>query len=160
MLANGGAYSKQTSLCKARAWQKMPHRIFARNVPKITSHSGLKRRPDAPEPTFAMDMSTKPQIADSAAAHNPGEAVADGAPKPVRLKFMGREFGLPRSRLTRTALGGGLIVLGIFGFLPVVGFWMIPLGALILSYDFAGFRRLRRRIAVWWGLRRAQRVRK
>lgn len=107
-----------------------------------------------------MDMSTKPQIADSAGAHDSGARAGGSAPKPVRMKFMGREFGLPRSRVTRTALGGGLIVLGIFGFLPVVGFWMIPLGALILSYDFAGFRRLRRRIAVWWGLRRAQRVRK
>ena len=79
--------------------------------------------------------------------------------RPVRLRFLGREIALPRSRLLRTALGVGLMILGTLGFLPVLGFWMIPLGALILSYDFASIRRLRRRLVVWWGQRRARRVR-
>ena len=81
------------------------------------------------------------------------------AMKPVRLRFLGREVALPRSRLARTVLGVGLMLLGTLGFLPVLGFWMIPLGALILSYDFAAFRRLRRRIVLWWGQRRARRAR-
>jgi hypothetical protein len=46
------------------------------------------------------------------------------------------------------------MVLGCFGFLPVLGFWMIPLGLLILSYEFARVRRWRRRAAVWWERRR------
>jgi hypothetical protein len=29
----------------------------------------------------------------------------------------------------------GLIVGGVFGFLPVLGFWMIPLGLLLLAQD-------------------------
>jgi len=46
------------------------------------------------------------------------------------------------------------VILGIFGFLPVLGFWMIPLGLLVLSYEFAAVRRGRRRLQVWWEKRR------
>ena len=42
---------------------------------------------------------------------------------------------------------------GFVGFLPVLGFWMIPLGLIILSIDFKPIRRLRRRVDVWWGRR-------
>jgi hypothetical protein len=81
---------------------------------------------------------------------------AAGAPEPppIRMRLMGREYSLPQSRLLRTALGVGLIVLGILGFLPVLGFWMVPLGLLVLSYDIATIRRMRRRLAVRWGKRR------
>ena len=75
-------------------------------------------------------------------------------PPPIRMRLMGREFSLPRSRLLRTAFGVGLILLGILGFLPVLGFWMVPLGLLVLSYDISVIRRLRRRLAVRWGKRR------
>lgn len=61
---------------------------------------------------------------------------------------------MPRSRLLRIALGLVLILLGCFGFLPILGFWMIPFGFLVLSYDIAVIRRYRRRIAIWWGRRR------
>jgi len=51
-------------------------------------------------------------------------------------------------------LGVLLIIGGILGFLPVLGFWMIPLGLIILSQDFASVRRFRRRWTVkltrWW----------
>lgn len=60
---------------------------------------------------------------------------------------------LPRSRLLRIALGILFIVFGIFGFLPVLGFWMIPLGLLILSGDIPRVRRWRRRFAVWFSRR-------
>ena len=72
-----------------------------------------------------------------------------------RISIFGREFRMPRSRLARIIIGVVLIVLGIFGFLPVLGFWMIPLGLLILSYEFATVRRWRRRFVVWWQRRRA-----
>jgi hypothetical protein len=36
------------------------------------------------------------------------------------------------------------------GFLPVIGFWMIPLGLIVLSIDLPWARRGRRRIAVWF----------
>ena len=37
----------------------------------------------------------------------------------------------------RSLLGLVLIVGGFFGFLPILGFWMIPLGAAIISIDVA-----------------------
>ena len=77
------------------------------------------------------------------------------SPEPRRIiSLFGREFGMPRSRLSRIALGIGLIVGGVLGFLPVLGFWMIPLGLLVLSYEFALIRRRRRRLIVWWERRK------
>ena len=35
----------------------------------------------------------------------------------------------------RTVLGLLLVVGGAFGFLPVLGFWMIPLGILVIGLD-------------------------
>lgn len=61
---------------------------------------------------------------------------------------------LPQSRLARMAIGFLLIVGGCLGFLPILGFWMIPLGFIVLSHDLAIARRMRRRISVWWHRRR------
>ena len=52
---------------------------------------------------------------------------------------------MPHSRRKRVAIGVALIFFGFLGFLPVLGFWMIPLGVLVLSYEFAFVRRFRRR---------------
>ncbi|MEQ1953612.1 hypothetical protein [Mesorhizobium sp. CN2-181] len=68
--------------------------------------------------------------------------------------MFGRAFRMPRSRALRVAIGVLLTFLGLLGFLPVLGFWMIPLGLLVLSYEFATVRRLRRRSVVWWERRR------
>ena len=47
----------------------------------------------------------------------------------------------------RTLLGIVLIVAGFFGFLPILGFWMIPLGAAFIALDIPPMRRrLRRRL--------------
>ncbi len=74
-----------------------------------------------------------------------------GEPSPPRkITVFRREFAMPRSRRARIVIGVGLVVLGLFGFLPVLGFWMIPLGLLVLSHEFALVRRWRRRLAVWW----------
>jgi hypothetical protein len=73
------------------------------------------------------------------------------------IKMLGREMTMPRSRRARIGIGIGLTVLGLFGFLPILGFWMIPLGILILSYEYAVVRRARRRTALWWGRRRGRR---
>ncbi len=75
-------------------------------------------------------------------------------PMSTKIKLGNRVFHLPRSRLVRLVVGLLLIVGGLFGFLPVLGFWMIPLGLLILSVDLAIVRRYRRRFEVWWGRRR------
>jgi hypothetical protein len=58
----------------------------------------------------------------------------------------------------RKSAGISLVIGGVLGFLPVLGYWMFPLGLALLSVDSPKARRLYRRIYVWWG-RQAQRVR-
>ena len=79
------------------------------------------------------------------------------AGKPRTLSIFGRQFAMPRSRLARIVIGVLLVVGGCLGFLPVLGFWMIPLGLLVLSYEFATVRRWRRRTEIWWAERRGRR---
>ncbi len=74
-----------------------------------------------------------------------------------KIHLLGRAFPLPRSRPVRMAIGSLLVAFGIFGFLPVLGFWMVPLGVLVLSHDLAWARRYRRRFEVWWEKRRRRR---
>lgn len=69
------------------------------------------------------------------------------------VKFAGKSFSLPRSQAARIGLGALFVLGGIVGFLPVVGFWMIPVGLIILSYDVPAIRRQTRRFSVWWGRR-------
>ncbi len=65
--------------------------------------------------------------------------------KPVTI--LGRRFSVPQSRLGRLGLGWALIAGGILGFLPILGFWMIPLGLFVLSVDSPMLRRQRRLLA-------------
>jgi purine-cytosine permease-like protein len=82
---------------------------------------------------------------------NPQEVPPAKKPRSIRLwKY---EIALPASRIARIVLGIVLIVGGFLGFLPVLGFWMIPLGIIVLSVDFHPIRRLRRRFDVHWGRR-------
>ena len=67
----------------------------------------------------------------------------------MKIRILNREFGLPASRIARRTLGCLLIFGGILGFLPILGFWMIPLGLLVLSVDSPLVRRGRRRTEVW-----------
>jgi len=53
-------------------------------------------------------------------------------------------------RAFRIVLGLALIVSGIFGFLPILGFWMIPLGLLVMSFDVPWVRDLWRRARAGW----------
>ncbi|MBB4297374.1 hypothetical protein GGE23_001726 [Rhizobium leguminosarum] len=71
-----------------------------------------------------------------------------------RLMLGSFSIGMPRSRIARMAIGVALILCGLLGFLPILGFWMLPLGFLVLSHDLPVARRLRRRLAVWWHRRR------
>jgi purine-cytosine permease-like protein len=65
---------------------------------------------------------------------------------------------VPRSRTLRVILGVALVLGGMVGFLPILGFWMIPLGLIVLSIDFHPIRRLRRRAEVWWAKRRRKKA--
>ena len=41
----------------------------------------------------------------------------------------------------RTLIGALLMVGGVFGFLPILGFWMFPLGLAFVALDFPPARR-------------------
>ena len=88
-----------------------------------------------------------------------GQTGEQPAERQQRITIFGRSFTMPRSRLARIVIGSLLVFFGFLGFLPVLGFWMIPLGLLVLSYEFATVRRWRRRSEVWWADRRGRRSR-
>jgi hypothetical protein len=73
------------------------------------------------------------------------------------LKFGSQRFPLPANRAARIAFGVALLIGGVLGFLPVLGFWMIPLGLLVLSVDVPAVRRFRRRAEVRYGRWRQRR---
>lgn len=63
---------------------------------------------------------------------------------------------LPRSRWIRLVLGVLFLGGGLLGFLPIVGFWMIPIGLALLGSDLPAVRRFNRRMMVRWGRWREQ----
>jgi hypothetical protein len=69
------------------------------------------------------------------------------------VRIGGYRLPLPRSRLLRIVIGVLLVIGGLFAILPVLGFWMVPLGLLVLSIDIPRVRRWRRRFAVWFSRR-------
>ena len=69
----------------------------------------------------------------------------------------------PSASWVRVPLGILLVAGGLLGFLPVLGFWMVPLGLLLLALDVALLRRPTARVMVtgeqlWGRLRRARRA--
>jgi len=66
----------------------------------------------------------------------------------------------PGSKWLRIPLGGLLVVFGCFGFLPILGFWMVPVGALLLAEDFPVVRRPTVRaieaVQRWWERRQGR----
>jgi hypothetical protein len=58
--------------------------------------------------------------------------------------FLGKRIPVPGNLFLRVALGLLAVAGGFLGFLPILGFWMLPLGLLILSIDFPPVRRFRR----------------
>jgi hypothetical protein len=58
-----------------------------------------------------------------------------------KANFAGYKISLPGHPLLRILLGLVLIVGGVLGFLPILGFWMVPLGLVILSVDLPPVRR-------------------
>jgi hypothetical protein len=68
-----------------------------------------------------------------------------------KVTFVGYAFHAPNHPVIRMLLGIILVIFGCFGFLPILGFWMIPLGLVILSIDIPLIRRCRRRSTVRLG---------
>ncbi|MFO1121186.1 MAG: hypothetical protein U1F47_02515 [Hyphomicrobiales bacterium] len=69
-----------------------------------------------------------------------------------RVKVAGYTLKLPRHPVLRMGMGGLLLCGGFLGFLPVLGFWMVPLGLVILSVDLPAVRRWTRILNVRLGL--------
>ena len=65
-----------------------------------------------------------------------------------------RTLKTSENHLLRKAIGVLLVIGGLLGFLPVLGFWMLPLGIALLAVDYPIVRRVWRRTVVWWGRRR------
>ncbi|MGP4803809.1 PGPGW domain-containing protein [Agrobacterium cavarae] len=78
-------------------------------------------------------------------------------PKTGRLHMGKWSVAMPRSRIGRIVIGTVLVIGGLLGFLPVLGFWMVPLGLLVLSQDLRFVRRKRRQLAIWWEHRKRAR---
>jgi hypothetical protein len=80
----------------------------------------------------------------------------------AKVRFGSKSYDLPGNRIARIALGVFLVVLGLLGFLPFLGFWMVPLGLIVLSADIPAVRRMNRRVSVaatrWWTGRKARRA--
>lgn len=75
------------------------------------------------------------------------------------VRLGSRKIQVPGSPVLRLVIGILLLIGGLLGFLPVLGFWMIPLGILVLSIDFHPIRRFRRRFEVRYGRWRQKRRR-
>jgi hypothetical protein len=76
--------------------------------------------------------------------------MAGARDKHAKIRLGRHSVRLPGNRRQRVILGAGLVAGGVVGFLPIVGFWMLPLGLAVLSVDSPRVRRLRRRVEVRW----------
>ncbi len=83
------------------------------------------------------------------------------------IRLGNRRIPVPSSVILRITLGILLLLGGLLWFLPLLGAWMLPLGLLVLSVDFAIARRLRRRgevrvvplyrrLKAWWEARKTR----
>ena len=81
----------------------------------------------------------------------------------ARVRIGKFAVNLPKNRIVRISLGVGLVLAGgLFGWLPILGYWMVPLGFLVLASDSPTIRRWNRRVGVaivgWWKGRKSKRT--
>lgn len=76
---------------------------------------------------------------------------------PVLAPLIGSMQGRP-GMLVRLPVAFLLLIGGMLGFLPILGFWMIPLGLLVLAIDLPALRPVVTttiiRVRRWWQTRR------
>lgn len=76
------------------------------------------------------------------------------------IKIFNREIAMPQQKWLRIVLGVSLVLGGILGFLPIVGFWMLPLGFIVLSVDIPLVRRFTRKVSLRWAKWRQSKAKK
>lgn len=73
---------------------------------------------------------------------------------PKTITIGSKSFTLPNYAPARILIGTLLVFGGFLGFLPILGFWMVPLGVAILSYDIPRVRLFRQKVMGWWRRRK------
>ena len=68
---------------------------------------------------------------------------------PASARSAMRWMWQPSARLVRIPAGALLCVGGVFGILPLLGFWMLPAGLILLAEDVPPLRRATSRILDW-----------
>lgn len=68
---------------------------------------------------------------------------------PRRIRSTIRWLRQPKAFAIRISAGVLLVCFGVLGFLPILGFWMLPLGLMLLAEDVPPLRSLRSRILNW-----------
>ena len=87
----------------------------------------------------------------SSDAEDPSARASTRAPSRAYVRFGKRKVPVPRSKAMRTVVGVTMVVVGALPGLPTVA--GVPVGLMLLSVDYPGMRRRRRRLAVWSGRR-------
>src|ERR1700733_9375777 len=90
--------------------------------------------------------------------HDPRlQRLLDALPRPARRSYAW--LVRPEAKWVRLPLGLALIAGGTLGFLPVLGVWMLPIGALLVGEDIPPVRRatlhMLGRLQRWWDARRS-----
>ena len=97
---------------------------------------------DVAEPVTTGQIGSATSIALAASSFSYG--VYDQAVRKLQRGTAWARAKLPRG--VRTLIGILLVIVGFFGFLPILGFWMIPLGLAFIALDIPP---LRRRLTGW-----------
>jgi hypothetical protein len=87
----------------------------------------------------------------------PLQRLLDALPRPARQSY---EWLIrPQAKWVRLPLGLALIAGGALSFLPVLGLWMLPIGALLVGEDIPPVRRATLRVLGrlqrWWDAQRS-----
>ena len=103
------------------------------------------------------DLSVPPAAAPDADEAPLGRLLAG---LPERLQRWIAWLRRPQSRWVRLPLGTAMVLGGFLGFLPVLGFWMVPVGLILLGEDIPVVRRYTLRALGaaqgWWDRRRGR----
>jgi hypothetical protein len=68
---------------------------------------------------------------------------------PAKAGQFTRWITSPSATVVRIPVGGVLIAGGVVGFLPILGFWMVPLGLAVIAQDVPALRPPMTRMLGW-----------